>query len=363
MPYLNQTVGIDVAQGSFQAYFEVLDTDLQARRLGQRTFANTPTGFKSFGSWLEGLSRPELFRQVVMEATGRYHEALAYYLHERQVRLSIILPNGLKHFARSQNEFSKTDTLDAQLLARYGGLYAPRAWQPANQSMRRLRELNRERQDLIQLRVQTTNRLHAQRSGAHPAKRTIKRLEQLLTTFARQLKQIEADMVALEAKDGVLSRSLECLTSVPSIGRTTARTLLAETNGFNLFENRNQLVKYAGMDIVERQSGSSVRGLGRISKRGNGRLRSALYMCALSAVRPPDGVFRQTYQRQLDRHGCKKKALMAVQRQLLLVAFGVHQSDTLYDSDRHRGWHDPAAGDKNEVGEHQGSPTVAHPAN
>ena len=173
-----------------------------------------------------------------------------------------------------------------------------------------------------------------------------------------QIDQVIADIQTLRAKDESLAQSLERLESIPAIGPVTACTLLAETGGFVLFENRNQLVKYAGMDVVERQSGTSVRGQGRLSKRGNAQLRSALYMCAVTASRTPSAsVFRQTYQRQLAKHGIKKKALMAVQRQLLLVAFGVHRSGQNYVQDRHE-----LRQAKNEVGEHHGSPTVAHSA-
>ena len=191
MPYLSQNVGIDVAKDSFVAYFEVLYTDLrQAKRLGQRTFPNTPAGHQQFTTWVKAriLAPGEVPLQFILEATGRYHEALAYHLAyhlaaQQLGRLSILLPNKLKHFARGLNLYSKTDPIDAQLLARYAGLHTPRAWKPANASMRRLRELTRERQDLVQMRVRANNRLHAQQSGAHPERRTMRRLKRQIALF------------------------------------------------------------------------------------------------------------------------------------------------------------------------------------
>ncbi|WP_044086487.1 hypothetical protein, partial [Lewinella cohaerens] len=65
------------------------------------------------------------------------------------------------------------------------------------------------------------------------------------------------------------------------------------------------------------------------------------------------GVFREAYQRHFAKHKNANKALMAVQRKLLLVVFAIHQSGQMYDVNVHH------QSTQNEVGEHNGSPTVA----
>jgi transposase len=79
-----------------------------------------------------------------------------------------------------------------------------------------------------------------------------------------------------------------------------------------------QVVAYAGLDPAPHESGTSVRGAGRISKTGNARLRRALYMAAVSAVRcnPP---LRAFYERLLARGKRKKVALVAAARKLLVL--------------------------------------------
>lgn len=352
MEILNQSIGVDISKSELVAYFELMYKDQSTKKVGQRKFDNTPSGIKKFVQWIVKKSVDGILLQVVMEATGRYHESLAYHLVDAHYRVCIVLPNRIKHFARSLNQFSKTDSIDAAVIARYGSCQVLEAWQPASPLMRRLRELTRERQDIIKMRTQVTNRRFAMRVSARPQTDILERLGLQLEFFNAQIAQIETQIAELKRKDSVLSEQINRLVSIPHIGLVTASIILAETGGFQLFENRNQLIKYAGLDIVERQSGSSIRGKSKISKRGNSHLRGALYMSALGAISKP-GVFQDTYQRCLERHGNGNKALMAVQRKLLLVAFGLHQSQQMYDSEIHY------LRCQNEVGGPKSPPTVA----
>ena len=72
---------------------------------------------------------------------------------------------------------------------------------------------------------------------------------------------------------------------IKGIGITTAATIIAETDGFILIKNRSQLISYAGYDVIENQSGSSINGKTKISKKGNKYIRRALHFPALSAVK------------------------------------------------------------------------------
>lgn len=356
MQVFKQSVGVDISKSDFVAYFEVMLSNQRIKKIGRRKFDNTPSGAKRFVQWLVKKSVKDVLLEVVMEATGRYHEVLAYHLYEGHYRVCIVLPNRIKYFARSLNQFSKTDPIDAAVIARYGLSQPLEAWEPPREGMRRLRELSRERQDLVKMKTQAINRLHAMRSSAKLANSTIERLELQLAFFEQQIAVVEAEMNQLSNQDQHLAYQVKQLTSIPNIGTTSAYTILAETAGFQLFSNRNQLIKYAGLDVVENQSGTSIEGRSRISKRGNANLRAALYMPAVSALTKPS-VFRDTYQRHLDSHKNKSKALMAVQRKLLLVAFGTHQSGQMYDEQQHR------CRTSKQVGEHKGSPTVAHLVN
>lgn len=345
------SVGVDISNLMFDATIERLHADRSTLILGRRKFKNNKTGFKLFVKWVNRKTNQKELVHIGMEATGRYYENLAYFLLAQQYRVSVILPNKIKHFAYSRNQYSKTDKLDASLIASYVSREVPKPWQPLSPLMRQLRELSRERQALVAMRTQSKNRLTALEGGHKPLRDTIKRLRKQILFFNRQIEQIEVEMDALRKDDEQLSRSFNLLTSIPFIASITAYTILSETDGFVLFESREQLIKYAGLDIIEKQSGTSVRGKSQISKRGNAHLRSAPYP-GLGTVATANNVFGETYRTAIGKGAEKKQARTAALRQLLKVAFGVHKSGKPYCEAVHRNRI------PKRVGELEGSPTV-----
>ncbi len=120
------------------------------------------------------------------------------------------------------------------------------------------------------------------------------------------------------------------LCSLPGIGILTAATVLGETNGFDLIRNKRQLTSYAGLDVKEKQSGTSVKGKPRISKKGNKHLRKAMHMPALTAIRH-DERFKAIFARLISKHGIKMKAVVAIQRKLLEMMYILYKTNTPYD--------------------------------
>ena len=100
----------------------------------------------------------------------------------------------------------------------------------------------------------------------------------------KQEKEIKEEMQALVKEDQEVKASVKVICSIPGIGLLTAATVLAETNGFELIRNKRQLTSYAGLDVKEKQSGTSVKGKPRISKKGNKYLRKAMHLPALAAI-------------------------------------------------------------------------------
>src|SRR5258707_7475501 len=109
-----------------------------------------------------------------------------------------------------------------------------------------------------------------------------------------------------------------------------SKTLPVETNGFELIRNKRQLTSYAGFDVKERQSGTSVKGKPRISKKGNKYLRKAMHLPALTAIRH-DGLFKAIFERLVAKHGIKMKAVVAVQRRLLEMIYTLFKTNQKYD--------------------------------
>lgn len=198
-----------------------------------------------------------------------------------------------------------------------------------------MRNLTRERQSLKQDRRRHTNQLHALAHRYDKCPSTKRRHEVSINLIDRQLKAIDREIVELQKQDEQLDVQMNRLQTIPQVGPTTAASILAETGGFQLFESRQQLVKYAGMDIIERQSGSSVRGRSRLSKKGNSNLRAALHMPAIGLINR-DTPFRDIYLRVLERTSCKMKAVVAVQRKLLVVMYAVFSNEQDYSVEAHR---------------------------
>ena len=106
--------------------------------------------------------------------------------------------------------------------------------------------------------------------------------------------------------------------------------VLAETNGFDLIRNKRQLASYAGYDVKEKQSGTSVKGKPRISKKGNKYLRKAMHLPALAAIRHNER-FKAIYARLMSKHGIKMKAAVAVQRKLLEMTYTLYKTNKPFD--------------------------------
>ena len=133
-------------------------------------------------------------------------------------------------------------------------------------------------------------------------------------------------------KDVELQQEIEKICTIPGIGWLTAVIVLAETNGFELIRNKKQLTSYAGLDVKEKLSGTSVKGKPRISKNGNRSLRKAMHLPALTAVRWDEN-FKSIYARLVSKHGIKMKALVAIQRKLLEMIYVLFKNKTKYDKE------------------------------
>jgi transposase len=150
----------------------------------------------------------------------------------------------------------------------------------------------------------------------------------------KQIDQIEVEIKDLLNKNPDVHQKVKSMVSITGIGVITAVTTLAETNGFELIRNIRQLTNYAGFDVVEKQSGTSVKAKPKISKKGNRYLRKAMYMPSLAAIRYA-GKYKDLYNRLLDRHGIKMKAVVAVQRKLLEMMYIVYKTGKSFDKNYH----------------------------
>ena len=313
------TLGIDIAKLKFNVC--LIRT---SGKLKHKVFPNTAAGFEQLLAWL---SKQNVERvHACLEATGTYSEPLALYLHEAGHVVSLINPAAIKAFAGSRLSRTKTDRVDAELIARFCLAQEPPQWTPLAVEVRELQALVRRLESLIEMRVMEENRLS---SGGVVA--TVRRsLEEHLAYLSQEIKRTEELIRKHINSHPGLKQQTQLLDSIPGIAETTAALLLSEITDIKQYRSARQVAAYAGLVPRERQSGSSVRGRTRLSKIGNARLRRALYFPAITALRCSP--FFQAWAKGLAERGKSKMSVIcAVMRKLLHVAYGVLKSEKPFD--------------------------------
>jgi transposase len=327
---IKQIVGIDVAQDELVCCFGKVYEDFTSELVTRYTFDNQQAGFEKLVSWLEKLADKGIPLRFVMEATGIYHQCFAYFLYGKDHRVSIILPNKISNYARTLAIKTITDKTMADAIAQFGLERNLDDWHPPKGIYRVLQQLTRERSQLTDEKVVIKNQLHAENAEASPNKKSLERCNMRLALINKQVKEIEGELKDLIATDAEVQRTVLLVCSITGIGMLTAATVLGETNGFELVRNKRQLTSYAGLDVKEKQSGTSVKGKPCISKKGNKHLRKAMHLPALSAIRH-DERFKAIFARLVGKHGIKMKAAVAVQRKLLEMTYTVYKTGVAYD--------------------------------
>lgn len=318
-------LGIDIAKAKFNVCLLQLNNKLK-----HKVFPNTEAGFEQLSSWLSTQGTEHV--HACLEATGNYGEALSLYLHGHGHTVSVVNPAAVKAFAASRLSRTKTDRVDAELIARFCFAQQPPAWIPPAPEVRELQALVRRLEALIEMRVAEENRLS---SGLTvPAVRTS--VEEMLTHLKQQIARTEKLIRQHINKHPGLKQQSELLASIPGIAQTTAALLLAEVPNIKQYRSARQVAAFAGLVPRERQSGSSVRGRVRLSKIGNARLRRALYFPAITALRCSS--FFQHWANGLRQRGKSKMSVIgAVMRKLIHIAYGVLKSGLPFDPEIAKG--------------------------
>jgi transposase len=313
-----ETLGIDIAKAKYVVSLRRTD---QKRR--DKSFANTAEGHAALVAWLGRYASGPV--QACLEATGTFGEAVATALVDAGHRVSVVNPAAVKAFAQSQLRRTKTDAVDAGVLADFCAAHQPPAWTPWPREVRELQGLIRRREAVVDMFTQEKNRRAA---GA-----LIPAVESSLT---RHIAVLEAELADLDAAirhhvdtHPGLRQQRDLLVTIPGIAATTAARLLAECRAITDFESARAYAAFAGLVPREAQSGT-LRGRPRLSKLGSSRLRLAVFYPALTAMRwnPPLAAFAA----RLAAAGKHKMVIVAaVMRKLLHIAYGVLKHQRAFD--------------------------------
>lgn len=266
----NIILGVDISKLTFDVAL------LNDNKVKTKKFSNTSKGFSELKQWLKNKEIDRV--HVCMEATGGYEAKLAEYLYDNNFKVSVINPARIKGFSMSKLSRVKTDKADSELIARFCQAMQPDLWQPTPLHIQELQQWVRRLDSLIANKNQENNRL----DGASDV--VAVNISTHIEFLDKQIKEVE-ELISNHIKGHKdLNDKSKLLDSIPGIGEKTIGVILAFLTVEN-FDSAKQVAAFVGLNPKPRQSGSSVRGVGRISKTGDADLRKAFYMPAVVSIR------------------------------------------------------------------------------
>jgi len=309
-------LGIDIAKQKFDVAL------LVDGKTKHKTCKNSVEGFETLMIWLEKQGVQKV--HACLEATGNYGEELAIYLHETGHMVSIVNPVRIKGFGQSELIRTKTDKIDAALIARFCLAMKPGPWSPPSPKIRSLRALVRRVDSLIDMRTQEKNRISTAYESVIPL------IKGHIDYLNKEIEKIRDQIADLIDQDPNLRNKKDLLVSIPAIGTATIPHILAELDDLGKFNNVRELVAFIGLAPRETLSGSSIKGKPRLCKIGHARLRKALYMPALVSIQC-NPVMIAFYNRLKEKGKNGKVIVCAIMRKLVHLIFGILKSGKKYD--------------------------------
>jgi transposase len=291
-------VGIDVSKDRL---------DVHVRPSGEAfAVARDGKGLEELIERLRVLS-PKL---IAVEATGGFETIVAAALGGAGLPLVVVNPAQVRHFAHAIGKRAKTDPIDATVIALFTEAVKPQLRPLPHEAQRLLAELAGRRRQIVEMMV--AERQREKRAANARVRKSILRHIKVLD---KELAQIDDDIGTLVRGSPLWREKEDLMVSVPSIGKISARTILAEIPELGAL-TRREVASLVGVAPFTRQSGHW-RGKSMI---GGGRpaARSALFMAALSAIRC-NPVLRAFYQHLLAVGKPKMVALIAVARKILTI--------------------------------------------
>lgn len=314
-------LGIDVAKAKLDCAMRFPDSKLR-----NKVVENNFNGFKVLNEWLE--KHGAMIVHVCMEATGIYWEAVAEHLATQGMTVSVVNPAQIKAFGASRMVRTKTDKVDAKLIAEFCFERHPDPWLAPTPSEQALRAMVLRLDALQVMRTQESNRLEVARDAVKAGiAQHIEWLDGQIKTLAGTIRDHIDDDKTMKDKQVILE-------SIPGVGERTVAILLAFYANLDRFGNARQAVAFAGLDPRQHESGSSVKGKPRLSKIGDAFLRKTLYMPAMVTLYRT--AWGKLFRDRLAAAGKPPKLIIgAMMRKLVHVAYGVLKSGKSFNPALH----------------------------
>jgi transposase len=304
----NKFVGIDVSKAS-------LDVFVRPTKSIYR-FDNNKQGIRELVKEVKKIT-PQI---IVAEATGGMEKAVIKELLIKEMPATVINPKQARDFAKATGRLAKTDKLDASVLAHFGEAIKPEIRPMKSEAIEYLNELIVRRTQIIHMVSAEKNRLYSTQG------RIQKQIKKTVNFLEKELEKIDVDINAYIDRDAVLAKKREIISSVPGVGKVTTINLLSELPELGS-ANKKEIGALCGVVPFNRDSG------GMVGRRaifgGRARVRTALYMATISAVRCNPAI-KAFYERLRDSGKKAKIALVACMHKLIIILNTMLKNGTIW---------------------------------
>lgn len=322
---MNDCIGLDISKRLIAVHIPKNSLDIEIN--------NNITGMKKLVSKLKKLYKKEYSDLVfIFEPTGNYSSVLTKFCHTQNIRCFIINPSQFSNHAKALGQRVKSDKIDAQVLSKALHLARDKEIRipPYDMVVEEIKELMGYYKFTTKQRVQNSNHLEAleAKNGSSYAmsdlKKNIKRLKEQEKEIIKKVKDI------IDA-DEKLSQGFDNITSITGIAEIGGIALL------HLFikypdANQREITSLAGLDPIDRSSGTSIQSKARISKAGSTLYRGSLFLGVLSATRYDEN-FKQFLDRLIANGKHTTVAQIAVMRKMIIIAHSLYKNNKKYDKD------------------------------
>ena len=313
---MGKVIGIDISKTTFDASWK------ENGKYKPAVFSNNNKGFEQFFKVLKSGDH------CVMEASGSYYLALAMFLHNKGILVSVVNPLSIRRYSQMQLIRTKTDKKDAEVIAQFGELVRPEIWQPDPTHIMEMRDVLTALEGYEKQATILNNQLEAEKFLPVKSKRALQSRTRMLRTLEKEIQKLNDELQSIAKQH--CGETLEKLQTIPGIGPKTSIMLIVLTNNFQYFDDAKKLSAYVGLCPRVFQSGTSVRSKGHICKIGNSKARKMLYVCTWTAQK--NNPHCKALKERLEQKGKPIKVIkVAMANKLLRIAFAVAKKNINYD--------------------------------
>ncbi len=317
-------IGIDVSKLTLDVHVLPNNQDFQTK--------NDEKGFKEIVKWLAKDSQIDLSATLFsFENTGFYSYKLSLWLEDKGYHFVIL--SGLELKRSLGISRGKSDGIDARKIAEYTFLRRDSIIQTIlpEQDIIRMKRLLSLRDKLIRQRsgfmATLKEAMRAFSKKEDPLYYKIQ--EDLLKRINIHIDKIEKELHHIIENNPMLKEQYQLILSIKGAGPLAAFTFIAVTNGFQKFQTWRKFACYAGIAPFPYRSGTSIKGLNKVSHLANKKIKALLSNMAVSAIQY-NTELKLYYNRRLDEGKNKSATLNIIKNKLVARIFAVIERGTPY---------------------------------